>query len=102
MNSRPRQRSLLGLTQKELASRAQTSQPTIALYEAGKKSPTVETLERMTNALGLVLLLSLSPALTRENRRSIAYHHEIVKKLKSNPEQATTSCAGVDNATFFH
>jgi transcriptional regulator with XRE-family HTH domain len=87
MNAIRNLRSLLGLTQKELAIRAQTSQPTIALYEAGKKSPTLETLERITKALGLELSLSFTPPLTREDRRSLAYHREIVKKLKSNPDK---------------
>lgn len=46
MNAVRRLRSQTGVTQQMLASRAGTSQPTIALYEAGVKSPTLATVQR--------------------------------------------------------
>lgn len=44
-----------GLTQSEFASRAGTSQPAIARYEAGLASPSMDTLTRILKAGGLEL-----------------------------------------------
>lgn len=41
-----------GLSQRELAKRAGTSQGAIAAYEAGQRSPTLETLTRIVRAAG--------------------------------------------------
>jgi len=79
-------RSQTGVTQKDLAKLAGTSQPTIAAYEAGNKSPTMETLEKLAKALGLKVMVSFVPPLTREDLRSLAYHEAIVAKLKSDPK----------------
>lgn len=81
-------RTCAGVTQQQLALKAGTSQPTIALYESGEKSPTVSTLQRLAASLGLELMVSYLPALTREDRRSLAYHHAIAKLLRQNPEPA--------------
>ena len=48
-------RAHAGLTQAELASRAATSQPAIAAYETGAKSPSVRTLNKLIRACGLSL-----------------------------------------------
>ena len=56
---RARQRS--GLTLRSLASRAGTSHSTLAAYEAGRKVPTVETLDRVVRAAGYELAVELSP-----------------------------------------
>jgi transcriptional regulator with XRE-family HTH domain len=48
-----------GLTQRALASRASTSQSTIAAYENGRKTPNVETLLRLIHAAGLDLRIHL-------------------------------------------
>jgi DNA-binding XRE family transcriptional regulator len=48
-------RHLAGLTQQELAARAGTAQPTIAAYEASRKSPTLRTLEKLARAAGAIL-----------------------------------------------
>lgn len=50
-----------GLTQAELARRAGTSQSAIALYESGRRSPTVSTLERVLRAAGYELRARLEP-----------------------------------------
>jgi predicted nucleotidyltransferase/DNA-binding XRE family transcriptional regulator len=47
-----RARLSAGLTQAELARRASTSQSAIAAYEAGTKTPTVDTLARLLAATG--------------------------------------------------
>jgi len=65
-----------------------TSQSTIAAYESGSKSPTVRTIEKFANKLGLKFFTSFYPPLTREDRRSLAYHGAIVKKIRANPTDA--------------
>lgn len=51
-----------GISQRELAKRAGTSQAAISAYEAGKKSPTLETLARIIRATGMDLAIRLEPA----------------------------------------
>ena len=81
MNFVKRLRLYQGLTQSELANLAGTSQATIAQYEAGTKSPTLSTLERMARALGYELSLSPVPELTEIDLRSLAYHEAIAEAL---------------------
>ena len=50
-----------GLSQAELARRARTSQSSIALYEAGRRSPSMDTLERLLGAAGFELRVQLEP-----------------------------------------
>jgi hypothetical protein len=45
-------REQAGLSQRELAGRAGTSQPAIARYERGVSTPSWETLERLADACG--------------------------------------------------
>ena len=52
-------RRRLGLTQKELAERAGTSQPVISAYETGRRDPTTRTLRRLIAAAGGRLELRL-------------------------------------------
>src|SRR3990167_9461330 len=85
MNPIRRLRSQAGVTQQKLALMAGTSQPTIAAYEAGKKSPTLETLEKLAKSLGLEVAVSFVSPLTREDLRSLAYHQAVIEKLKSEP-----------------
>lgn len=51
-----------GLSQRELARLAATSQAAIAAYEAGKRSPTLDTLARIIRAAGLDLRIQIAPA----------------------------------------
>ncbi|MFN2488597.1 MAG: helix-turn-helix domain-containing protein [Actinomycetota bacterium] len=51
-----------GLSQRELARRAGTSQATISAYEMGEKSPSLDTLARIVRAAGLDLRIQLTPA----------------------------------------
>lgn len=51
-----------GLTQRELARRARTSQSAVARIESGAVSPSLETLRRLVAACGFDLRLSLAPA----------------------------------------
>ncbi|HLM17280.1 MAG TPA: helix-turn-helix transcriptional regulator [Acidimicrobiia bacterium] len=50
------------LTLRALAARAGTSHSTLSAYEAGRKVPTVETLDRVVRAAGFELGLELTPA----------------------------------------
>ena len=50
-----------GLSQRELARRAGTSQAAIVAYESGKRSPTVETLARIIRASGRDLRIQVVP-----------------------------------------
>lgn len=74
------------LTQAELARAAGTSQPTIAAYEAGRKSPTLRTLERLAGAAGFDVVVTFQPPLTREDRRSLHLHEAIAQRLREDPE----------------
>jgi len=59
-------RRLSGLTQRDLARRAGTSQPAIARIETGLASPTLSTLERLAAAAGFDVKLSLIPRTPRD------------------------------------
>ncbi len=48
-------RSRAGLTLRELAARARTSHSAIASYEAGRKTPSTATLNRIVEAAGFAL-----------------------------------------------
>lgn len=55
-------RARAGLTQAQLARAAGTSQPTLAAYESGAKSPSVRTLDRIVRAAGASLEVTLHEA----------------------------------------
>jgi transcriptional regulator with XRE-family HTH domain len=50
-----------GLSQRELAVRAGTSQATVSAYEAGRKQPTVAVLDRLLRATGAELRVDDAP-----------------------------------------
>jgi transcriptional regulator with XRE-family HTH domain len=79
-------RTACSLTQQQLAEAAGTSQPTVAAYESGRKSPTWRTVERLADAAGYHADLRIVPALTREDRRSLALHAAIAEHLRAEPE----------------
>jgi transcriptional regulator with XRE-family HTH domain len=79
-------RERAALSQQALARAAGTSQPTIAAYEAGTKSPTVETVHRLAESVGLQATINFSSPLTREDRRSLALHRAIARRLTTDPE----------------
>ncbi len=51
------ERERLGLTQAELAERMGTTQPTVARLEAGGVTPSLDTLHRAAEGLGLELVV---------------------------------------------
>ena len=50
-----------GISQRELARRAGTSQATLSAYEAGRKSPSLDTLARIVRAAGRDLRIQVIP-----------------------------------------
>jgi transcriptional regulator with XRE-family HTH domain len=85
MNEVRQLREAAGLTQAELAFAAGTSQPTVAAYEAGRKSPTLRTLRRLAHAAGVEMVVAFHPPLTREDRRSLFLHRAIASRLAGDP-----------------
>ncbi|MGH7571692.1 MAG: helix-turn-helix transcriptional regulator [Gemmatimonadota bacterium] len=81
-------RKRAGLTQARLARLGGTSQPAIAAYEAGARSPNLNTIQRLARAADLDMVIDFIPALTREDRRSLALHSAIAEKLRSDPGAA--------------
>jgi transcriptional regulator with XRE-family HTH domain len=75
------------LSQEAFARVAHTSQPTIAAYESGVKSPRLRTLERLARSVGLEAIVDFVPPLTREDRRSLALHRAIARRLEEAPER---------------
>jgi transcriptional regulator with XRE-family HTH domain len=78
-------RERAGVTQAALARAAGTSQPTIAAYEVGQKSPTLETLRRLARSVGTEMVVEYYPAPTREERRSLALHRALADRLAAEP-----------------
>jgi transcriptional regulator with XRE-family HTH domain len=76
------------VTQQALAYKAGTSQSTIAAYETGTKSPTLKTLEKLAAAVNLELEARFVPNLSREEKRSLAFHEAIAAFLHSRPEES--------------
>lgn len=50
-----------GLSQRELARRARTSQATIAAYESGRVTPSLKTFSRILRAAGFDLRMRITP-----------------------------------------
>ena len=88
MNPVQRIRRQASLTQDQLARAAGTSQPTIASYEAGRKSPTLRTLQRLADAAGVSVEVRVLSTLTREERRSLMLHAAIAERVREQPESA--------------
>ena len=84
-------RSRAGITQRELATRAGTSQATIAAYESGRKSPTWRTIAALARAVGLDAEAVFVPPLTREDRRSLALHRAVAAKLAAHPAEVVAA-----------
>jgi len=74
-----------GITQRQLAEMGGTSQSTIAAYETGAKSPTLRTVENLARSQNLELLVTYLPQMTREDKRSLAFHRAIVEILRKDP-----------------
>lgn len=80
-------RRVAGVKQTELARAAGTSQPTIAAYEAGRKSPTLATVRRLARSVGLEMTVEYAPPMAREERRSLHLHRAMARRLEADPER---------------
>lgn len=78
-------RAVTGWSQARLAHAAATSQPAIAAYESGSKSPTWRTIGRVARAADIACYPWAGPRLTREQERSLALHHLIAAELMGDP-----------------
>lgn len=67
------------LTQAQLAQAAGTSQPTLAAYESGAKSPSVRTLDRIVRASGCSLDVKL--------RRAPVAHGQLLNELRYHADE---------------
>ena len=85
-----RLRERAGLTQARLAALGGTSQPAIAAYEAGRRSPNVETVARLARGAGLELAIDFVPPTTREDRRSLLLHEAVAQRLEREPSPVLT------------
>ena len=86
MNEVRRLRAVAAVTQAALAGAAGTSQPTVAAYEGGHRSPTVVMLRRLAESVGVTMAIEFHRGLTREERRSLFLHRAIAERLASDPE----------------
>jgi len=81
------------MTQAALAEAGGTSQPTIAAYEGGDRVPNLRTADRLAAAAGMEMIVDFGPPLTREDRRSLALHEAVAKKLQADPESLIEAAA---------
>ena len=87
-------RAVAGLSQRELADSAKTSQPTLAAYETGAKSPTWRTVERIASSVGLACYPSVEVLMTRDQTRSLTLHAAIAQQLQKHGVEAIEIARG--------
>ncbi len=71
-----------GLTLRELAQRARTSHSTLAAYEQGRKTPNVDTLDRILTACGFSVDVTLAARPTDVAVDPVARGRELVEVLE--------------------
>lgn len=89
-------RHALGWTLHDLAQRSSTSAPTLSNYEHHRKEPRVSTTDRILEVCGYRLRLEVVPleldrATTRKDRRSLAMHRIVARKLIDDPEMVRSA-----------
>lgn len=75
-----------GLTQVALAKKARTSQPTLAVYESGRAEPRLETLNRLIEACGFELVISIRPRVRRGADPIAEVAHQVAELLADEGE----------------
>ena len=88
-------RSRAGLSQRELASRARTSQSVVARVEAGKTLPGSDTLTRLLAAAGFELRAALVPRPGADTHML----EDVARILALTPEQRLVEVANVSRLT---
>jgi transcriptional regulator with XRE-family HTH domain len=71
-----------GLSLRQLAERAQTSHSTLAAYEQARKTPNVDTLDRILTACGFRVEVTLAPRPTEVAADPAARGRELVEVLE--------------------
>jgi len=71
-----------GLSLRELARRARTSHSTLAAYEHGRKTPNVDTFDRILTACGFRVGVTLDPRPAEVAVDPVARGHELVEVLE--------------------
>jgi transcriptional regulator with XRE-family HTH domain len=71
-----------GLTLRELAARAHTSHSTLAAYEQARKTPNVDTLDRILTACGFRVDVTLAPRPAEVAADPAARGRELVEVLE--------------------
>ena len=74
-----------GLSQRELARRAQTSNAALIGYEKGRHDPRLSTIERIADAGGCDLIIEVRPRLTPPEIRTLEMHKAIAAKFEADP-----------------
>jgi transcriptional regulator with XRE-family HTH domain len=77
-----RARRKAGLSQRELAARAETSHTTLASYETATKVPRVDTLDRILRAAGFEPEVALSPRPDADESARVAKGRELLEALE--------------------
>jgi transcriptional regulator with XRE-family HTH domain len=85
-------RARAGLSQRALARRAGTAQSVVARIELGATSPTTETLQRLIDAAGFELRVSLQPKLLLDPQEL----DDVPRILGLTPEQRLREVANID------
>jgi transcriptional regulator with XRE-family HTH domain len=80
-------RHAAGLTQSQLANRASTTQPAVAAYESGARTPTVSTLERLLDAGEHDLDIRTRPRVRRGAASLEQLAHTITEELAQGRER---------------
>lgn len=83
-----------GLSQRQLARMATTSQAAIAAYESGRRSPSLETLARIVRAAGLDLRIRLEPLDNHDDwleRYEASLPAEVVRAWRSRDRELLTA-----------
>lgn len=71
-----------GLNLRELAARAGTSHATVSAYEHGRKTPTVETFDRLLRAAGFTLELAPERRIEADPRTGLDRGEELAAVLE--------------------
>jgi predicted nucleotidyltransferase/DNA-binding XRE family transcriptional regulator len=78
-------RERAGLTQAELAGRADVSQGVVSVYESGKREPSIRMIQRLVEAAGFDLSLTLTPAQPKSHLQVVVMRNRarLVRELRA-------------------
>lgn len=95
-------RARAGLTLRELAKRAGTSDATLSAYESGRVQPRLSTLSRIVEAAGWRLSADLTSAPVRDARRASAGEElwQVMELAQALPQRTRDERARTAHAVF--